>query len=52
MISFFWSIFPYLVIIVLFSERIANWIPDSKTGALGFMRKVFRAISLKTPNVE
>lgn len=41
-----------LIIIVLFSERIANLIPDSKTGFLGKVRDVFRVISAKTPNVK
>ncbi len=60
MISFISVIFDFvfsnivltLIIVVLFSERIANLIPDSKTGFLGKMRKVFRAISAKTPNVK
>ena len=40
------------IIVVLFSERIANAIPDSKEGAIGAVRKAFRFISLKTPNVK
>ena len=41
-----------LIIIVLLSERIAKLIPDSKTGVLGFVRKVFKFISLYTPNIK
>lgn len=41
-----------LIIIVLLSERIAKLIPDSKTGVLGFIRKVFKFVSLYTPNVK
>jgi len=41
-----------LIIIVLLSERIAKLIPDSKTGILGFIRKIFKFISLYTPNVK
>jgi len=40
------------IIVVLFSERIANAIPDSKKGAMGMVRMLFRFISLKTPNVK
>ncbi len=50
--STFLTIFPWLVIIVMFSERIANFIPDSKEGFLGKVRTVFRWIALKTPNVK
>jgi len=41
-----------IIILVLFSERLAKLIPDSKTGILGFMRKSLKVISLYTPNVE
>lgn len=41
-----------IVIVVLFSERIAKAIPDSKTGMLGQVRKLFKVISLYTPNVQ
>ena len=41
-----------LIIVVLFSERIAKFIPDSKTGIVGKIRKVFKVISLYTPNVK
>ncbi len=40
------------IIIMLFSERIAKFIPDSKTGVLGFVRKVLKFVSLYTPNVK
>lgn len=42
----------YAVITVLFSDQIAKRIPDSKTGFLGGVRKVFKFISAYTPNVE
>ncbi len=40
------------IIVVLFSERLAKRIPDSKTGILGAVRKGLKVISLYTPNVE
>jgi len=40
------------IIVVLFSERIAKLIPDSKTGIVGAIRKGFKFISLYTPNVK
>ncbi len=46
------NVFLILIIIVLFSERIAKFIPDSKTGIMGKIRKVFKVISLYTPNVK
>ena len=41
-----------LIVVVLLSERIAKLIPDSKTGVLGFVRKVLKFVSLYTPNVK
>lgn len=41
-----------MIIVVLFSERVAKLIPDSKTGVIGQMRKLFKVISLYTPNVK
>lgn len=40
------------IIVVLFSERIGKLIPDNKEGALGFVRKVCKFVSLYTPNVQ
>jgi len=40
------------IIIVLFSERIAKLIPDSKTGFVSWVRKAFKLLSLYTPNVK
>lgn len=41
-----------LIIVVLFSEKIRNRIPDSETGFLGFIRKMFSLVSLHSPNVK
>jgi hypothetical protein len=42
-----------IVIVVMYaSERIAKLIPDSKTGPLGVVRKVFKTIALYTENVR
>lgn len=40
------------IIVVLFSERIAKLIPDSKEGILGAIRKAAKLVSLYTPNVK
>lgn len=40
------------IIIMLFSERIAKLIPDSKTGVVSWIRKGFKLLSLYTPNVK
>lgn len=44
-------VFAVIVGVILASERIANAIPDDKTGFLGNVRKFFRVMSLKTPNL-
>ena len=46
------NVFLILIIVVLFSERIAKFIPDNKTGVVGKIRQVFKVISLYTPNVK
>lgn len=46
------TVILYTVIVVLLSERIAKLIPDSKTGVLGFVRKVFKFIALYTENIR
>ena len=40
------------IIVVLFSEKIRNRIPDSATGVLGFVRKLLSFVSLHSPNVK
>lgn len=44
-------IFAVVVGVIMASERIANAIPDEKTGFLGNVRKFFRVVSAKTPNL-
>lgn len=46
------TLLPWIIIIVLMSERIAKLIPDSKEGVLGGVRKFFKVLSLYTPNVR
>ena len=41
-----------IVIFVLLAERIGKWIPDSKTGPLGVVRKAAKFIALYTENVK
>ena len=42
----------YAIIIILLSERIGKLIPDSATGPLGLIRKVFKFVGLYVSNVK
>ncbi len=46
------NIILIIIILVLLSERIAKIIPDSKTGFLGIVRKVFKVVAGYTENVR
>lgn len=37
--------------VMMFSERLAKAIPDSKTGFLGYVRKGLKVIALYTENI-
>jgi len=52
MITFITSILPWILLIVLFAERLGKLIPDSKAGVLGSIRKALKVVGGYVENVR
>lgn len=44
------TLIAYILAVLWISERVGKWIPDDKTGILGWIRKTGKTISLYTEN--